>query len=296
VLARGETEKRPQRLGTEPVPVAKLDRQRERSQRGDATQTNESSDNIDIGWRGGELGDCLVERVSSGLRVEHPAVTLIEHDRERPALEPLPTKPPVVRPRPRGRVVHRPVPEQQQRHRQRLVRVPPRLTAPERRRGRVRGKSDLTTRSRNPSARAGGSAVRWFSSRILWAAFCSEVAVATQGTASNYLQRAPSPSGLADVVDLILDKGLVIDAYVRIAAVGIELITIDARIVIASVDTYLRFAEAVNRLDLNQTEMAGIDALREGASAAKDKSKGAVEGVKKEAKGPYETLKKKVKG
>src|SRR3954469_24054659 len=80
------------------------------------------------------------------------------------------------------------------------------------------------------------------------------MAIATQGTASNYLQRAPSPSGLADVVDLILDKGLVIDAYVRIAVIGIELITIDARIVIASVDTYLRFAEAVNRLDLAQTE------------------------------------------
>ena len=70
------------------------------------------------------------------------------------------------------------------------------------------------------------------------------MAIATQGTASNYLQRAPSPSGLADVVELILDKGLVIDAYVRIAVIGIEVITIDARIVIASVDTYLRFAEA----------------------------------------------------
>ena len=76
------------------------------------------------------------------------------------------------------------------------------------------------------------------------------MAVATHGTASNYLQRAPSPSGLADVVDLILDKGLVIDVYVRIAVIGIELITIDARVVIASVDTYLRFAEAVNRLDV----------------------------------------------
>ena len=82
------------------------------------------------------------------------------------------------------------------------------------------------------------------------------MAIATHGTASNYLQRAPSPSGLADVVDLILDKGLVIDAYVRIAVIGIELITIDARIVIASVDTYLRFAEAVNRLDLTQVDEA----------------------------------------
>src|SRR5213080_4156085 len=89
------------------------------------------------------------------------------------------------------------------------------------------------------------------------------MAIASHGTASNYLQRAPSPSGLADVVDLILDKGLVIDAYVRVAVIGIELITIDARIVIASVDTYLRFAEAVNRLDLDQTELGGLPELME---------------------------------
>jgi hypothetical protein len=62
----------------------------------------------------------------------------------------------------------------------------------------------------------------------------------------------PSPSGLADVIDSILDKGLVIDAYVRVSLVGIELLTIDARVVVASVDTYLRFAEAVNRLDISQ--------------------------------------------
>jgi gas vesicle structural protein len=62
----------------------------------------------------------------------------------------------------------------------------------------------------------------------------------------------PSSSGFADVIDTILDKGLVIDAYVRVSLVGIELLTIDARAVIASVDTYLRFAEAVNRLDISQ--------------------------------------------
>jgi len=103
------------------------------------------------------------------------------------------------------------------------------------------------------------------------------MAVATQGTAGNYLQRAPSPSGLADVVDLILDKGLVIDAYVRIAVIGIELITIDARIVIASVDTYLRFAEAVNRLDLSQTETGGLPELEE--KGAEKATEGALEGV-----------------
>ena len=97
-------------------------------------------------------------------------------------------------------------------------------------------------------------------------------------TASNYLQRAPSPSGLADVIDVILDKGLVIDAYVRVSVIGIELLTIDARIVIASVDTYLRFAEAVNRLDLSQTETAGINELRDGGK--KQEAKGAVEGAK----------------
>src|SRR5438132_11084595 len=98
----------------------------------------------------------------------------------------------------------------------------------------------------------------------------------TRGTSSNYLQRGPSPSGLADVLDLILDKGLVIDAYVRVSVIGIEILTVDARIVIASVDTYLRFAEAVNRLDLSQTENAGLADLRIGG--LKEEAKGAREG------------------
>jgi gas vesicle structural protein len=109
------------------------------------------------------------------------------------------------------------------------------------------------------------------------------MAIATRGTASNYLQRAPSPSGLADVLDVILDKGLVIDAYVRVSVIGIEVLTIDARIVIASVDTYLRFAEAVNRLDLTQTEAAGLQELRDGGS--KEKARGAIEGVKEKIPG-----------
>src|SRR2546421_12084148 len=108
------------------------------------------------------------------------------------------------------------------------------------------------------------------------------MAVATSGSASNYLQRAPSPSGLADVIDLILDKGLVIDAYVRIAVIGIEIITIDARIVIASVDTYLRFAEAVNRLDLTETELSGLPELQQ--MGAEKKAKGAVKGAAAEVK------------
>jgi gas vesicle structural protein len=91
----------------------------------------------------------------------------------------------------------------------------------------------------------------------------------------------PSPSGLVDVVDLILDKGLVIDAYVRVSLVGIELLTIDVRVVVASVDTYLRFAEAVNRLDLKQDKEEGLPELikdmQEGG--AKKKTTGALEGV-----------------
>jgi hypothetical protein len=59
---------------------------------------------------------------------------------------------------------------------------------------------------------------------------------------------AVSPvAGLAEAIDSILDKGLVIDAFVRVSLIGIELLTIEARIVVASVDTYLRFAEAVSR-------------------------------------------------
>jgi len=120
------------------------------------------------------------------------------------------------------------------------------------------------------------------------------MAIATRGTASNYLQRAPSPSGLADVVDLILDKGLVIDAYVRIAVIGIELVTIDARIVIASVDTYLRFAEAVNRLDLTQTELAGLPELQE--KGAEKMTEGAIEGVEDELTPDSSALRTAAKG
>jgi hypothetical protein len=67
---------------------------------------------------------------------------------------------------------------------------------------------------------------------------------------------------------------------VRIAVIGIELVTIDARIVIASVDTYLRFAEAVNRLDLTQTEAAGLKELRDGDGNGDGKAKGMAEGAK----------------
>jgi gas vesicle structural protein len=109
------------------------------------------------------------------------------------------------------------------------------------------------------------------------------MAVATQGTSGNYLSRGPSPSGLADVLNVILDKGLVIDIYLRVSLVGIELLTVDARIVVASVDTYLRFAEAVNRLDLTEVgEGKTLPEFFEDANedGAKSRTKGVLEGAK----------------
>jgi gas vesicle structural protein len=106
-------------------------------------------------------------------------------------------------------------------------------------------------------------------------------------TPRGYIER-PRPSGLADVIDVILDKGLVIDAYVRVALIGIEILTIDARIVIASVDTYLRFAEAVNRLDIAQAnQQPGLPELMEEVTSggASSKTKGVIEGVKEKITG-----------
>jgi hypothetical protein len=100
-------------------------------------------------------------------------------------------------------------------------------------------------------------------------------------SSAGYITRAPRSSGLADVLEILLDRGLVIDAFVRVSLVGIELLTIDLRVVIASVDTYLRFAEAVNRLDLQQASDAkGLPDLFEkgGEEVAESKTKGAVEG------------------
>ena len=107
------------------------------------------------------------------------------------------------------------------------------------------------------------------------------MAVAQAGR-GGYVSR-PQPSGLAEVIDIILDKGLVIDAYVRVSLIGIEILTIDARIVIASVDTYLRFAEAVNRLDLTEADQSqGLPELMESITegGSKSKTKGALEGAK----------------
>jgi hypothetical protein len=97
----------------------------------------------------------------------------------------------------------------------------------------------------------------------------------------------PSSSGLADVVEMILDKGLVIDAYVRVSLVGIELLTIDARVVVASVDTYLRFAEAVNRLDIahdgtSQGLPQMIETMQQ--SGARSKTRGVLQATEEKVK------------
>jgi hypothetical protein len=97
------------------------------------------------------------------------------------------------------------------------------------------------------------------------------------------VSRGGGGSSLYDVLELILDRGLVIDVFVRVSLVGIEILKIDARIVVASVDTYLRFAEACNRLDLESgrkqpaqlTDIVG-NTLESGA---RGKSKGALTGA-----------------
>jgi hypothetical protein len=110
------------------------------------------------------------------------------------------------------------------------------------------------------------------------------VSVATQRSGGGgYVERSGGggSSGLADVIELILDKGLVIDVFVRVSLVGIEILTIDARIVVASVDTFLRFAEATNRLDLYGKGKGGTDlpGLVQGVSegGAKGKTSGVLE-------------------
>jgi hypothetical protein len=110
------------------------------------------------------------------------------------------------------------------------------------------------------------------------------VSVVPQGNAG------PPASGggsgnLYDVLELVLDRGLVIDVFARVSLVGIEIVKVDARVVVASVDTYLRFAEAANRLDLEAGRKAPaqltdvVEGVTEGG--ARGKSKGALSGAVK---------------
>ncbi|WP_407561784.1 gas vesicle protein GvpJ [Streptomyces sp. 184] len=92
-----------------------------------------------------------------------------------------------------------------------------------------------------------------------------------------------SSSSLYDVLELVLDRGLVIDAFVRVSLVGIELLKIDVRVVVASVDTYLRFAEAAGRLNLEAgpNKSQGLPEILENTveSGSKGKTKGALAGA-----------------
>src|ERR671926_891838 len=83
-------------------------------------------------------------------------------------------------------------------------------------------------------------------------------------------------SGIADVVTTILDKGVVIDVFARVSVVGIEVLRVDARVVVASVDTYLRLAGAANRLGVGASEPAGLPGLMEELqySGSKSNAKG----------------------
>ncbi|WP_395107167.1 gas vesicle protein GvpJ [Actinomadura sp. SCN-SB] len=113
------------------------------------------------------------------------------------------------------------------------------------------------------------------------------IAQQTSGTTYQQSQGGQRGGTLADVVDLILEKGLVIDLYARVALVGIEILTVDVRIVVASVDTYLRFAEACNRLDLAGTGNAqGLPEMVGGLteSGAGRKTKGALQGAQEKLK------------
>ncbi|MFG2222587.1 gas vesicle protein GvpJ [Streptomyces sp. NPDC048644] len=110
-------------------------------------------------------------------------------------------------------------------------------------------------------------------------------------TYSEEVVRVPRAGSLYDVLELILDRGMVIDIFVRVSLVGIEILKIDARIVVASVDTYLRFAEACNRLDLEYDSSSRTVPELFGGSMAKSVGKA---GAKKAAHSVGDKVKKAV--
>ena len=71
------------------------------------------------------------------------------------------------------------------------------------------------------------------------------------------VERTAAGSSLIDVLDRVLDKGIVIDAYVRVSLVGIDLVTVEARVVVASVDTYLKYSEAIGVTGMAARPMVG---------------------------------------
>ncbi|AKG46344.1 gas vesicle structural protein GvpA [Streptomyces sp. JH002] len=126
----------------------------------------------------------------------------------------------------------------------------------------------------------------------------------------------PRTGTLYDVIDIILDRGMVIDVFLRVSLVGIEIVKIDIRIVIASVDTYLRFAEACNRLDLEadsrsrtvpelfggmgggggMVRKAGEKGAKKAAEAGEKKVKGVAGRTKKAMGGAKDKVKSAIPG
>ena len=85
------------------------------------------------------------------------------------------------------------------------------------------------------------------------------------------VERAAGGTSLIDVLDRVLDKGIVIDAWVRVSLVGIDLITVEARVVVASIETYIRYAEAVTQISpvsrpVTEAARTNQDLLAENAS------------------------------
>lgn len=103
----------------------------------------------------------------------------------------------------------------------------------------------------------------------------------------------PRAGTLYDVLELILDRGMVIDVFLRVSLVGIEILKIDVRIVVASVDTYLRFAEACNRLDLERDSRSTTVPELLGGGAARKVGK---RKVKNAAESVGDTVRKAVGG
>ena len=104
--------------------------------------------------------------------------------------------------------------------------------------------------------------------------------MSTTTTRTDGIVCVPRTGTLYDVLELILDRGMVIDVFVRVSLVGIEILKIDARVVVASVDTYLRFAEACNRLDLESDQHSRTVPELFGASSGKAKAVGAKKAAK----------------
>ncbi|MEV1010027.1 gas vesicle protein GvpJ [Streptomyces sp. NPDC049881] len=105
---------------------------------------------------------------------------------------------------------------------------------------------------------------------------------------------SPRSGTLYDVIDIILDRGMVIDVFVRVSLVGIEILRVDVRVVIASVDTYLYFAEVCNRIDLESDDRAqSLPNIRGGAKAPHPPTarQQAAKSLKKKAKKAKEALK-----